>query len=167
MSEQYKLSREVEAAMTLKASMGELAEDDQLLADMINGETDIHEAITAVVTSMDEDQILLDGIVAREVELDARKHRIKNRIAAKRTAVEQAMSIAEIKKIEAATFTLSLKRKPEGLVIEDEAEIPAAFWKAQDPKLDKAAIKGALKDGNAVPGASLDNGGIALQIRRK
>lgn len=168
MSDQFKLSREIEAVMALKASLGEMIGDDaELLADTVEGQTDIHEAIAAVFASMDEDDILLTGIAARTDELTARKQRISKRITAKRAIIEHAMSIAEIKTIEAPLATLSLKRKPPGLIIEDEAVVPASFWKQPDPVLDKSKIKAALNAKETVLGASLDNGGVSLSVRRR
>ncbi len=167
MNEQYQLNKELNAAITLKASLADMADDVELIADMIEGETDLNEMIGAVFLSIDEDEILVTGIDARTLELSDRKLRLKKRIDAKRASIEQAMSIGEIKKIEAATFTLSLKKVAAGLVINDESIIPTAYWKPQDPRLDKKAVKDALKDDKSVPGATLDNGGIALAIRRK
>lgn len=168
MNDQFKLSREIEAVMALKASLGEMIGDDaQLLADTMEGQTDIHEAAVAVIESIDDDEVLLAGIAARVEELSARKQRIGKRIAAKRTAVEHALSVAGIKKIEAPLFTLSIRNTARGLIVENEAAIPAAFWKTADPTINKAAIRAALKDGEAVPGASLDNGGISLVVHRR
>jgi Siphovirus Gp157 len=52
-------------------------------------------------------------------------------------------------------------------LILDEAILPAKFWKAQDPKLDKKAVLDALKAKEDVPGASLSNGGETISIRVK
>lgn len=170
--EQYKLDREIRATQELKKSLvDEFADDADLMADMIEGETDLEGAIIAVMESIDEDQLLVDGLEVRIPELTDRKARIKKRIEAKKTAMLQAFVIAERETaIEAPLFTLSKKKTPQKIVITEESEVPANFWKPQDPKLDRTALKKALKDlpkGETIPGASLDNGGITLQIRRK
>lgn len=167
----YALDRELRAAQELKDSWSEaFADDPDLMADMIEGETSLLETIIQVMESVDEDTILLDGIEARQSELSERKSRIKKRIETKRILVLQALIISEQKTIEAATFTITQKATPKGVIITEESDIPSCYWKAQDPKLDKAALKKALngiEDGETITGATLDNGGVSLQIRRK
>lgn len=163
MSELYRLNREMIAANALREALG--TDDDDLLRDSIEGETDLHEMIAATVTSMDEDTMLADGLANRIYDLKTRAARIEKRIATKRAAIEQAMVIGDLKTLELPTITATVKRTTPGLQITDEAMIPEAYWKAKDPVLDKAALKKALKDG-PIPGAQLDNGGVALQLRR-
>lgn len=164
----HALDKELRATQELKKSWADaFAEDAELMADTIEGETDLVETIIDVMASVDEDQLLLDGIAARLKDLGERKSRIAKRIETKRTIVLQALVIAERKSVEAPTFTLTKKAVAPGLIVSEEADIPAIYWKPQAPKLDKAALKSVLKDGEHVPGATLDNGGITLQIRRK
>jgi hypothetical protein len=47
----------------------------------------------------------------------------------------------------------------------DEAAIPARFWVASDPKLDKRALGDALKAGDTVEGAALVTPAPSLTIR--
>jgi hypothetical protein len=84
----------------------------------------------------------------------------------KRTLIAKAMELAEIKKREAPAGTVSLKRVPPCAIITDESAIPSRFWKAQAPKLDKAAVSHALRDeGVDIPGATLSNGTLTIAIR--
>jgi hypothetical protein len=136
------------------------------MRDTIEGETGLHEAIASVVALMREDEILMLGITEMLTSLEARRHRLEERAKRCRAAIEQAMNIGELTRLDLPEASLTLKRVPPGVEITDEAKIPAEFWKAQDPKLDKAALKAALKDGRAVDGATLGNGGITVQIRR-
>ena len=46
-------------------------------------------------------------------------------------------------------------RRSEAVEIIDEAKVPAGWFVPQDPKLDKAGIKAALKDGEEIPGVTL------------
>lgn len=167
MSEQHRLNNEMNAAIHLRQALGELAEDDQLVADMIEGETDLHEMIGRVFLSIDEDQILITGVKERQKELADRKSRLEKRVNAIREMIGKAMEIGEISKLELPTATLSLRRVPLGLVVEKEEQIPAEYFVEQDPRLDKKILLEALKDGEAVPGATLSNGGETLAIRRK
>jgi hypothetical protein len=47
----------------------------------------------------------------------------------------------------------------------EEADIPAEFWKAGDPKLDRKALAEALKEGRSVPGVALSNQAPSLTVR--
>ena len=173
----YKLNKEMEAATALRVALGagenpesRLFDDDPidevLVRDTIEGETNLHELIKATMASMDQDTILIEGLVAHLDALKPRLERLKKRLLAKKAAVEQAMMIGEIKRLETPTGMLSIKATPRQLQITDEAAIPSDWWTAQDPKLDKRALLKALKGGAKIPGAQLDNGGIALQLRR-
>ena len=141
--------------------------DDQVLADTLEGISDLDQLLIALIRSADEDQILVNGIKARIEELTERKKRLEHRIEAKAGIALRTMERANLPKIEAPDFTLSTRRTPASVVITDEKVIPAQFWRAQDPVLDKKAISEALKAKNEVPGASLSNGGVSLAIRRK
>lgn len=157
--------RELEAVRALIADLGTLAEDEQLRLDMIEGETSLHEILAQLITSIDDDAILIDGIKARQDELRARDSRLKRRIEVTRALIEKALTIADVKKLELPSATITLKAVAPKCVIVDEAKIPAAYWKRQDPKIDSRALLADLKDG-PVPGAELSNGGQTVQIRR-
>jgi hypothetical protein len=83
--------------------------------------------------------------------------------------MEQAMIITEQEKFNLPTATIFLTKRKPNIVIDSEAEIPAAFWTIPkvEPKLDKKALKEALEADEEIPGAHLDNGSISLSIRRK
>jgi hypothetical protein len=182
MNAEQALSKEVAAARALHAAMALVVGDDvETLRDTIEGETNLHDAIQDVIGSVREDEILVAGLTTIIADLEQRKGRLSERIARKRAAIEQAMQIGELKKLELPDCTLSLKSVPPKVEITDEALIPGRFFKKQDPTLDKKAladalkqqvtdIASAIKEGREPPapiaGAQLGNGGIALQIRR-
>lgn len=159
--------KEAEAVQRLKASLGTLAEDDpELLHDAAEGETSLFEAIDQILAGMDEDEILIAGIKARMDELADRRRRLEKRVGYRRSVIEQAMAVADLPSIQRPGCTVTLSARAPQLVIADEAEIPARFFKSE-PKLDKAAVKAALKDGETVPGASMDNAPPSLTIRKR
>jgi hypothetical protein len=167
--EEHKLHNQIRAATALRESLKATGDDEDLIRDMIEGETSLHEMIDRVVLSMDEDEMLVTGLEARASELSDRKKRLEDRIGRKRAMIEQAMVVGEIQKLERPTFTLSLRKTPPKIIIEDEAAIPSQFWKAASPTLDKKALADALNAEAAapIPGASLSNGGISLTKRNK
>lgn len=159
------LVNEALAAKTLKDALA--TDDSELLRDMVEGETDFFEAVEKVLRQMDDDSILVTGIRSRMTELEERKRRIEKRIDTARASLEAAMIVSECPPIETALGTVSLKKLPPSLNLIDEVRVPSEFWKRAEPKLDKCAVLAALKDGKSVTGASLTNGGMAIQIRMK
>ena len=162
-----RLLKQIEAAASLRQSLAAIADDEDALRDTIEGQTDLHEMIESVIDSIAQDQELLDGIKARAEDMESRKSRLKGRVERKRALIEQAMSVGELRSLELPECTLSLGKKPKGLIIESEPDVPSEYWKPQPPTLDKIALAKDLRAGATVPGASLDNGGVSLTIRRK
>lgn len=195
----YALHRQTEAVKQLRADLATLGagDDEELALDAIEGETSFLEAISAVLHSIDDDDVLLKGIKARKEELTERERRIKAGIERKRALIERAMTIAETPKLTLPIATLSLARRPPSLVVTSEPDIPAAYWRqpeAPPPELDKAALTerlraragaieaaGKIEDADErrksvaaadaayppIPGAELDNGSCSLTVRRK
>ena len=177
MTDTYHLHKEMEAARALREALGaspnpenrpfdDDAVDQELVRDMLEGETNLNEMIAQTVQSLDEDMILEIGLKEIVGALRQRHERIKKRIENKRAAIEQAMLIAERKTMELPTMTITLKDKPAALVVVDESRIPGDYWQPQDPKLDRKVLLQALKDGQTIDGADLDTGGVSLQMRR-
>lgn len=154
----------------LLAEFPELREDEQALADTLDGVSDLDEAIAAVVRSLDDDEAMIAGIDVRVEELKERAGRFAHRVVKKREAIAQAMEAAALKKVVKPDFTLSLTAVKPKVLINDEALIPADYKVTPEPpapRPDKKLIAAALADGFTVPGASLSNGGVTITLRRK
>ena len=162
------LFRETEAVRALKASIGSLAEQDpDLLADMIEGETGLFECFDAMLAANAQDAAFAEACSRAADDMKARAARFEARIGARRALIEQAMMVAEVTKVERPLATLSLATRAPAVLITEEPEIPARFWKAGKPTLDRKAIGDALKAGEPVPGACLTNQAPSLTIRSK
>lgn len=165
-----RIAREIEAAKALKLALGADAEDADLLAGMIEGETSLYEMLDRVMDAIEREDELLNGIAAREAALKERKERIRYRQAGLKAKVEQAVLIFG-QKIELPEATLSLSKRAAKLVITDESQIPSQFWKRGDPVLDKAGLTSHLKalgpEDAPVPGCELQPSPDTLTIRRK
>lgn len=160
------LHEAIKAADVLKAHLREIAGDDlDVIRDTLEGEIDLRGLIALAAEQNVCDATLVGGIADAIDRLKERKDRIEKRIALRRVAILTAMQSGEIKSIETPAGTITRKPVPPSVLILDEAEIPASFWKAQDPKLDKKAVGEALKAGTEVPGAMMSNGSETIQIR--
>lgn len=167
----HMLRRQTEAAKTLLASLRETgdADDQEIVESAIEGETGLFEAISAALDQIDECEVLETGLKAKEVAFADRRKAVVGRAERLRAAIEQAMVMTEQEKIPLPTATIFLSKRARGLVIENEADIPSQYWVTPvvEPKLDKKALKASLDAGDEVAGASLDNGSVSLNIRRK
>jgi hypothetical protein len=130
----------------------------------VEGETNLHEALAEALGRLAEIRALQEGIDTLVKSLEARSQRLGAQYASIRTAMTVAMECDEVKKLELPLGTLSLRTVAPAVEITDEAAIPAQYWKAQDPKLDKRELLKALKD-DAIPGATLTPPSTTISVR--
>lgn len=151
-------------------SCPELADDEQLRADTIEGATDAHEFLSMIARQLEETDILRDGLDARINELKDRAGRFDRRAEALRELALRILLSADLTKVELPTATLSTRRTPPKLLC-DTWDEDSLLDKLVDDfikvtrSIDKAAIKKALEAGQHVPGFTLSNGGQTLNIR--
>jgi len=141
--------------------------DAETLADTLEGITDLHEMIAAVIRSALVDEALQSGLRTRLDQMRTRLSRLEERGAKKRQLALEAMCEVGLKKLEQPDFTASARSGSPGVVIVSEETIPADFWLPQPPKLDRQVLLGSLKRGQAVPGAELSNPKPCLSVRTK
>jgi sugar-specific transcriptional regulator TrmB len=144
----------------------ELAEDEILRADMIEGETQAIEFLAEIVRRLEDTASLRDGVSERIRELTDRKSRFERRVEALRSMAFKVMNTADLKKVELPTATLSIRTGAPQVVIYDSTSLPADCLRIKTEP-DKTAIKEKLKAGGAVPGAYLSNSEPTLSIRVK
>lgn len=172
MSADFEVRRETEAAKDLLANLraaGQLEDDAELVAGTIEGETGLTEAITTALAEIDECDVIETGAKAKAAEFQARAAAAAGRRDRIRAAIEQAMVAVDLSLLKLPVATLSIAKRAAQPVIDNEAEIPARFFRQPDPpapKLDKKALAAALAEG-PIAGAHLDNGSVSLTIRRK
>lgn len=100
-------------------------------------------------------------------QMALRAQRRKKRAESIRAYLLLCMQAANLPRVDCPEFTLSVRRNPESIEIEDPAAIPAEFMVQPEPppaRPDKSLIKAAIKDGLSVPGARIRQG-ERLEIR--
>jgi hypothetical protein len=169
---EFTVRRQAEAAKKLLSTLKETgdAEDAELVADTIEGETGLVEAIDAALAEIDECEILITGLKAKEETFAERRRREETKVERIKALIEQAMMTTEQMSLKLPGATLTLTQRAPGLIVSNEADIPTKFWIEQErpaPKLDRKALTAALRAKEAIPGAGLDNGSLSLSMRRK
>lgn len=162
-----KLGEELARYQELKARLAGDDVDPQTLLDTLEGETELHEACLVVAESVQEHEDLAAALAIRIADLQARKSRLEASAETLRNIILMAMERAGLDTIKGPLATLSKRQVAPSLIVEQDEAIPARFFKASDPKLDRKALKAALDAGEVIPGARLSNGGIGLSIRTK
>ena len=141
--------------------------DEETLRDTLEGITDLHEMIAAVIRSALVDEALHSGLRSRLDDMKERLSRLEVRASKKRELALHAMSEVGLTKLEQPDFTASTRAGSPALIVVSEQTIPEAYWLPQPPKLDRQGLLGELKRGAAIPGAELSNPKPVLMVRTK
>lgn len=169
MDARNKLQNEINAATILREHLKEVLPEDgldaQTLLDMVEGETNLLELLRKVVAQIGIDEASVEGVKTFVSTLEARADRIKKRAGMMRAMVLNALDIIEQKQLDLAIATVSKRPTPRAVVVTNEVAIPRRFWKTLEPTLMKKELGDALKAGETVEGAQLDNGGVTVQIK--
>lgn len=139
--------------------------DEETLSDTVEGLTDLHEKLGAVIRSQLEDRGLSKGLRSRIEEMQGRLKRLDHRAEQKRNLVITVMDRALIKRLNEPDFTVFARQGPRPLVITDESTIPEDYWRPQSPKLDRNKLIDDLKKGGSLTGACLGNGSPTISVR--
>jgi hypothetical protein len=135
--------------------------------------TQMQTAVAATVKKADSIIAVLQTLDARANAAKAEAKRLsehakrQERNAEKlQSYVIRCMEQAGLKKLDANLGTLSLRNRPNSVVITDESVLPAQFVRlVQTTAPDKKALKEALESGAEIPGADLAIGGHYLVVR--
>ena len=141
--------------------------DEETVRDTLEGITNLHEMIAAVIRSALVDEALQAGLRTRLDEMQQRLSRLAERGLKKRQLALEAMNEAGLKKLEQPDFTASARVGAPPLVVTSEQVIPEAYWSPQPPTLDRQTLTSDLRRGDQVPGACLGNAAPILTVRTK
>jgi len=165
MSADWKLQQ---ALMALRSGANAiLAEDEDafLSFDELPDElAAVDKALCQVVRQVQDSDDMATAARYRATEATERARRFEARRDRYKGLILAAMDTMGWRKREYPEATISMRAPQPGVQIIDETELPEGFIKTKREP-DKAAIRTALNNGLAVPGAVLSNGLPAVQIR--
>ena len=141
--------------------------DEQTLADTVEGLTDLHEILTAIIRAALADQALATGLEGRIAEMQARRDRLQNRAAKRRQIAKDAMVELDLKKLTAPDFTASVRPGTPALMVIDEAAVPSIYWEPREPRLNRQGLVTDLKQGAEIAGVALSNPEPVLSVRTR
>lgn len=144
----------------------DLAEDEDMRLDTLEGETDLHKILARVLDTKREADTMVTAIDQRMMDLAARKARYERQAQAMRSLIKSIMESAGQTKITLPEASLSIRDGSVSVNVTDVMALPQGFYKTER-KADKAALKPALMAGETIPGAELAVGDPSLTIRLK
>jgi len=140
-------NKEAAAVKALLESIAAVdAEDDQLVLDMIEGESRFLDLIDALLLRRAECLGHVEGLDSAIATLEARKARFKARAESAKALIEQALTLADLPKLERPAATLTMSARAPSLIVTEESAVPSRFWRTPDPVLDKKALTAALRE---------------------
>jgi len=140
--------------------------DEQLLLDSLEGETDFHRFLAAVVRRICEAEACAEGIGDLIREVRERQARFEQRSDAFRGMAFKLMIAAEVRKVELPQATLSIRVGTPKVIVTDEAALPPDCIRIKREP-DKIALKEHLMRGEQIAGAELSNAEPVLALRIK
>lgn len=150
----------------LLASFPDMADDDELRADMIDGETDFSTVMSRALNREREARAMVEAIKARTEDLTERRRRFERRIEAMRSLMLSLMSAADQTSVVLPEATISMAKGRETVEVTDVDALPQGTYRTvRQP--DKATLLNLLKSGEQIPGAALATGDVTLSVRSK
>lgn len=164
------------------ASVYELKQGFILLANMIEDETVSDEDILDAWNNQTDDlkekfencckyiknvESDIAGLKEEEARLKAKRKALENSIERFKGLMHETMNAAGEKKLPCGTFTVSLQKNPESVVMDEPyiENIPEEYLKFKEPEIDRAKIKEHLKAGMDLEGIAHLEQTEGLRIR--
>jgi Gp157 protein len=141
--------------------------DEQTLADTVEGLTNVHEILAAIVRAALADEALATGLKTRIAEMQHRLARLQDCALKRRQIAKDVMVELDIKKITAPDFTASVRPGMPALLVLDEAAVPSIYWQPVPPRLNRLGLLNELKEGAEIKGVSLSDPDPVLSVRTR
>jgi len=158
------LRQQIEA---LLRNYPDIAQDEILRADMLEGETDIKELVTEIHRMMEDAKGMRDGMQGRLDDLLTRRTRFQHRIDFGRDLIFAILDAAQMRKLELPEVTVSLRNNPPQLIGDTTADYLDDAYVKITRSVDRKAIREALEAGRAVDGYTLSNAPPSLMVKVK
>lgn len=100
----------------------------------------------------------VEGLKSEIDRLTGRKKYLENSISSLKQRLEDSMILTGKEKFKTELFSFNIQSNPPRLVVDKPEAVPQEFLIPQDPKIDSAGIKQAIKDGVPIDFAHLEQG---------
>lgn len=144
MSKLYELAGEY---LTLLEMMESGEYDEQTIRDTlegVQGEIEVKADSYAKIIRMLNGEV--DMFKAEEERLAARRKSLENHIDSMKRNLEKCMIATDNRKFKTDLFSFAIQKNAPSIVYDDRSKVPAEYLIPQEPKVDTAALKNALKE---------------------
>ena len=150
----------------LLAAYPELEDDEELRADMIEGETDMVPLVHRLLKRRIDAGAMAEAVKAIKADNAARQARFERQEDGYKALIKSIMLAADLRKLTLPDATVSITSARTVVEITDLDAIPQGYARLEK-KADKTAIKAALEAGEEIPGAQLALSEEGLIVRTK
>lgn len=148
----------------LKDMYPELAEDADLLAGMVSGETQYERVLGKIVDEYLDAVSMRAAIKERQAALRERADRFERKADAMKTLAIALMGAAGDAMARLPEATLSVRAGKPSVVVDDVDDLPQGMFRLERVAI-KAAIAAAFEAGEHVPGAHVEPAQPILSVR--
>jgi len=141
--------------------------DEQTLADTVEGLTNLHEIVQAVIRAALADEALARGLKCRISDMQGRLDRLQDRASKRRQIAKDMMIDLDLKKLNAPDFTASICEGTPSLMVINEEEVPSIYWQPSEPRLKRQELAYELKQGAEIEGVALSDPEPFLSVRTR
>jgi hypothetical protein len=141
--------------------------DEQTLADTVEGLTDLHEIVQAVIRAALADEALARGLKCRISDMQGRLDRLEDRASKRRQIAKDVMVELDLKKLTAPDFTATIREGTPSLMVINEDAVPSIYWQPSEPRLKRQELAYELKQGAEIAGVALSNPEPVLSVRTR
>ena len=137
---------------------------DEAFDNLVDDTKDKFENCCKYIKNVESD---IAGLKEEEKRLHDKRKSLENSIERFKGLMHEAMNAAGEKKLPCGTFTVSLQKNPESVVMDEQyiENIPEEYLKYKDPEIDRAKIKEHLKAGVNLEGIAHLEQSEGLRIR--
>ena len=139
--------------------------DEQTLADTVEGLTDVHEILQAIIRAALADEAMVTGLKGRISDMEGRLERLADRAVKRRQIARDVMVELDLKKLDAPDFTASIRPGMPALMVLNEEAVPSIYWEPREPRLKRQELATELKQGAEIAGVTLSNPEPILSVR--
>lgn len=136
--------------------------DEQTIADTLESVSgDLETKAVNVAMFIRNIESSAEQIKQAEKQMAERRKALENKATSVKQYLFDNMKRVEVTKIDSPYFSLTIKKNPPKLVIDDAGKIPTNMYIYPEPPApypDNEAIKSALKNGVEIEGAHLEQG---------
>ena len=142
--------------------------DDAVIEDCFANMTeDLKDKLENCCKYIKNQEAVIAGLKEEEKRLSAKRKSAENAVERLKKLMQLAMTTAGEKKLPCGTFTVSLQKNPESVVMDEQyiENIPEEYLKYKEPEIDRAKIKEHLKAGVNLEGIAHLEQSEGLRIR--